>query len=94
MKSISRMILPVLLLLPLMSPVEAEPCRKHCNECCPTNAPCCPTPNCTKLCSECCKADDSCCTGKKPNPSSTTVPLERGGKKTSPFADKGTPRRY
>ena len=22
------------------------------------------------------------------------VPLERGGKKTSPFADKGTPRRY
>jgi len=94
MKSTHLLSLPILPLLTLLSPVQAEPCQKHCNECCPTNAPCCPTPNCTKLCSDCCKADDACCSSKKSKCSSSSVPLERGGKKTSPFADKGTPRRY
>ena len=95
MKSLYHLILPVVLLLPFLSLVQAEPCQKKCNECCPTNAPCCPTPNCTKACNECCKSEDSCCSSKKSKcSSSSSVPLERGGKKSSPYADKGTTRRY
>ena len=84
------------LLLSFLSLASAETCKKRCNECCPASAPCCPTPNCTKVCNECCKSEDSCCSSKKSkcSSSSTSVPLERGGQKSSPYADKGTTRRY
>ena len=73
----------------------AETCSKTCSQCCPASAPCCPTANCNKICSECCKTEDSCCSEKKSKCSSTnSIPLERGGKKMSPYGDKGCPRRY
>ena len=74
---------------------HAEPCTKKCSECCPASAPCCPKANCNQVCKDCCQKDDACCSAKTGACSSTgSVPLERGGKKISPFADKGTPRRY
>ena len=73
----------------------AETCSKTCGQCCPASAPCCPKANCNKICSECCKTEDSCCSEKKSKCSSTnSIPLERGGKKMSPYGDKGCPRRY
>lgn len=96
MKSIHILALTAALLLPLASPTYSAPCTKNCNECCPSSSPCCPTPNCTKVCNECCKSDDSCCSSKKSKctSSSSSVALERGGKKMSPYASKGVPRRY
>jgi hypothetical protein len=95
MKVIRLTSLAALLLLGLSAHGWAEPCSKTCNQCCPASAPCCPKANCNKVCSECCKSEDSCCSEKKSKCSSTdSVPLERGGKKISPYGDKGCPRRY
>lgn len=95
MKFIPALSLFTLLLLGLTTPSRAELCSKTCNQCCPASAPCCPTANCNKLCSECCKSEASCCSEKKSQCSSTnSTPLERGGKKMSPYGDKGCPRRY
>lgn len=82
-------------LLVFVISAPAEPCTKTCSECCPANAPCCPKANCNQVCKDCCQKDDACCSTKKsPCSSNRSVPLERGDKKISPFADKGTPRRY
>jgi len=95
MKVIRLISLAALLLLGLFAHGWAEPCSKTCSQCCPASAPCCPKANCNKVCSECCKSEDSCCSEKKSKCSSTdSVPLERGGKKISPYGDKGCPRRY
>ncbi len=96
MKSIHILTLTAALLFPLASLNYSAPCMKTCNECCPPSSPCCPTPNCTKVCNECCKSDDSCCSSKKSKctSSSSSVALERGGKKMSPYASKGVLRRY
>lgn len=96
MKSIHILALTAALLLPLAPPTYSAPCMKRCNECCPSTSPCCPTPNCNKVCNDCCKSDDSCCSDKKSKCSSSrsSAPLERGGKKMSPYASKGVPRRY
>jgi hypothetical protein len=84
-----------LLHLGLLNLGQAELCSKTCSQCCPASAPCCPKANCNKICSECCKSEDSCCSEKKSKCSSAdSVPLERGGKKISPYGDKGCPRRY
>lgn len=94
MKFIRSLSLTSLLMLAAVS-VQAEPCTKKCSECCPASAPCCPKANCNQVCKDCCQKDDACCSAKTGACSSTgSVPLERGGKKISPFADKGTPRRY
>lgn len=95
MKSIRFVAVAFLLHFGLSTHGQAEACSKTCSQCCPTNAPCCPTANCNKICSECCQTEDSCCSEKKSKcSSSSSIPLERGGKKMSPYADKGTPRRY
>jgi len=95
MKSIRLLAAALLLHLGLSIHGQAEPCSKTCSQCCPTNAPCCPTSNCNKICSERCKTEDSCCSEKKSKcSSSSSIPLERGGKKMSPYGDKGCPRRY
>ena len=95
MKFLRLVAITLLLQLSLSIHGQAESCSKPCSQCCPTNAPCCPTPNCNKICSECCKTEDACCSEKKSKCSSgNSIPLERGGKKMSPYGDKGWPRRY
>ncbi|MDA0325247.1 MAG: hypothetical protein O2830_06395 [Verrucomicrobia bacterium] len=51
---------------------------------------------CPKACHDCCPSESSACSEKKSKyiSPSTTVPLERGGQKSSPYADKGASRRY
>ena len=52
MRAIQNLFPALLLLISLTTLGLAEPCTKPCNQCCPSNAPCCPTPNCTKICRE------------------------------------------